>query len=69
MLIFNRPSFRTGVMILKVVVNGHEYAWSLKPGDKGDTIDFGAKAADGDTSAELVAALLAKYSSFLSEPV
>lgn len=70
MLIFNRPSFRSGVMVLKIEFNGHEYGWILRASDKGKSIDFGAKAAEfGDDAEALVAALLAKYPAFLSAPV
>ena len=66
MLIFNRPSFRSGVMVLKVTVNAHEYAWILRTSDKGQSIDFGSSAANGDTSEQITTALLAKYPSFVS---
>lgn len=60
MLVFNRPTFKTGVMILKVTVAETEYAVSLRPADKGTTVDFGADPVRD--------AFLAKYPAFLAMP-
>lgn len=38
MLIFNRAAFRSGVMIVKETVADVDYAYILKPKDKGTSI-------------------------------
>lgn len=38
MLIFNRAAFRSGVMIVKETVDAVEYAYILKPKDKGTEV-------------------------------
>ena len=58
MLVFNRPSFRSGVMIVRVMVDAEEKSFALLPSDKGKTFDFGT-ARD---------AILAKYPAFFTIP-
>lgn len=58
MLLFKRDEFKTGRMYIKVVVDGVESAWVLKPTDKNSVIDFGDKRD----------AVLAKYPAFFSIP-
>lgn len=60
MLTFDRPAFRSGVMVVKVTTGDPavESAFSLRPGQKGDDIDFGSEAIE--------AALLVKYSAFFT---
>lgn len=60
MLLFNRPSFRAGTMIVRVIVSGVEHSFGLKPADKGTLVNFGAD--------EIRDAILAKYPAFFSMP-
>jgi hypothetical protein len=60
MLVFNRPSFRSGIMVIRVTVESVEYARILRPNDRGDTIDFGADPVRD--------AVLAKYPNFFAMP-
>lgn len=60
MLVFNRPSFRSGSFIVKVTVDDVESAFKLVTADKGKSFDFGADAVRD--------AVLAKYPAFFSLP-
>jgi len=59
MLLFERPAFKSGLMIVRVSAEGTPYSFALKPSDKGTEVDFGVASA----------AVLAKYPSFFSIPV
>lgn len=59
MLIFNRPAFKTGTMVVWVVVEGSRYNFSLTPEDKGHAVDFGI-CRD---------AILSKYPAFFTLPI
>jgi len=59
MLLFDRPSFRSGVMIVRVTVNDVQGSFALRPADKGTVVDFGSYSA----------AVLEKYPAFFSIPV
>jgi hypothetical protein len=59
MLLFSRPSFKSGLFVVRVMIEGLEQSWGLKPSDKNTVIDFG----------EAKSAVLLKYPVFFSEPV
>lgn len=60
MLVFNRPAFRSGLMVVVVTVAEVEYRTVLTPRDKGDTIDFGVDAVRD--------AVLTKYPAYFALP-
>lgn len=60
MLVFNRPSFRSGTMVVAVTVDSVDHGFTLKPSDKGQTIDFGADAVRD--------AVLTKYPNYFALP-
>lgn len=61
MLLFSRPAFKSGTMIVRVTVSGTEHSFGLHPHDKGTVVNFG----DND----IRDAILAKYPAFFSIPV
>lgn len=65
MLIFNRPAFKSGVMVIKVSVADVEYSFALKTSDKGTTKAYAAEGAD---TAALEAAIVTKYPAFFEVP-
>lgn len=72
MLRFNRPSFKSGVMIVKVTVDSTaeppvstELGWSLSVPQKGTNVDF---SREGFDTTVVETALLAKYPAFLTTP-
>lgn len=58
MLLFNRPSFKTGTMVVWVIVEGTRHNFALTPEMKGTLVDFGI-CRD---------AILAKYPAFFTLP-
>lgn len=65
MLTFNRPSFKSGAMVVKATIDETELGWILRPTQKGTDVDF---AVEGHETADIEEALLAKYPAFLTTP-
>lgn len=66
MLRFDRPTFRSGVMVVKITLGETELGWSLRPQQKLTNVDF---AVEGQDTAAIETALVAKYTPFLTVPV
>lgn len=60
MLTFNRSTFRSGLMVVKVTVSEVESSFTLTPAQKGTNVDFGADPIRD--------AILAKYPAFFALP-
>lgn len=63
MLKFDRPSFRSGTMIVKAVVANTDYGFTLRPIDKGTEKEY---AVEGVSTEAIEESLLAKYPSFFT---